>query len=415
MFAARYFGPRQFGRRYFGKAGLTIQGTYFGGRYFGSRYFGGRYWSADPAAGESFTLAQTTGIGLSGSLSAGSTALAFASPFTVTQTNTLGLNASALVNGSFIIDETDNDFNLTPPLDGPVMAGVIGVTGDIVIVTGGAPVIGSYWGKRYFGNRQFGGRYFGRPPAWNLDVTQGISIAGAANVAGSLGVTIGLDFGAGIALNATLGAGSAEFTIPSPTPEDATRPSGGWALGRERKKRRYDYLSPPTKEQMAERVKKQREALGILPPSVQKRIETAVKKEVKRPEPEIAALAPVAAEVAQEAEVPVKDVIEAIRRTYENQIALIAARVEADKARELEEQATAAAEAKERAMAVTKARLAAEAKAAEKAKLSALAREPHLANLHKDDEAILTAAQKQREQVTQTLRKLQERILKMMR
>lgn len=232
MFGARYFGGRHFGVRYFGKQGLTAPGAYFGGRYFGGRYFGERYWSAEPAPGESFSLVQTAGVGLSGSIFIGSAALVFPAAFTVTQTNTIGLSGVIGVNGGLVIDETDTDFNLTPPLEGPALVGVLGVSGDIVIITGGDPVLGSYWGRPYFGGRYFGGRYFGRPPAFNLSVTQGVGLSGSVAVAAQLGVTIDLDFGAGLALTGSLGVGATEFTTPTPDPA----PTGGRIIGRGRMK-----------------------------------------------------------------------------------------------------------------------------------------------------------------------------------
>lgn len=175
-----------------------------------------------------------------------------------------------------------------------------------------------------------------------LHTTTGALTAQAATVAGSAAhLTLHTTSGALAAGEATI-AGTSVHSGDGATPD--VQPAvggGGWAWAAPRKKR-HDYLSPPTREQMAERVRQQREALGILPKPAQKRIEAAVKKEARRAEPSLAPLAPVAVEVAQDTGAPLRAVIEAIQRTFDTQRGLVAARMEADAAQRREEEAAAA-------------------------------------------------------------------------
>lgn len=175
-----------------------------------------------------------------------------------------------------------------------------------------------------------------------LHATTGALSAQEATVAGSAAhLTLHTTSGALAAGEATI-AGTSVHSGDGATPD--VQPAvggGGWAWAAPRKKR-HDYLSPPTREQMAERVRQQREALGILPKPAQKRIEAAVKKEARRAEPSLAPLAPVAVEVAQDTGAPLRAVIEAIQRTFDTQRGLVAARMEADAAQRREEEAAEA-------------------------------------------------------------------------
>lgn len=186
------------------------------------------------------------------------------------------------------------------------------------------------------------------------------------------------------------------FALGSPTAAVEQSGGGGWAWAAPRKKR-HDYLSPPTREQMAERVRKQREALGILPKPAQKRIEAAVKKAARKPEPSLAPLAPLAVEVAQDSGVALKRVIEAIEAVYEQQRGLVAARMEADAAQRREEEAAAAERAR------------IEAEAAEQA------RQERLALLRAEDAAALKVARRAHEEARQnaikTIRQVQKALL----
>lgn len=72
-------------------------GQYWGGRYFGKRYFGGRYFGSPPG----FTIAQTTGISLSGTVGVAGdvdTQLAIA-PSTMSLAGTIGLGAATMEYG----------------------------------------------------------------------------------------------------------------------------------------------------------------------------------------------------------------------------------------------------------------------------------------------------------------------------
>ena len=180
---------------------------------------------------------------------------------------------------------------------------------------------------------------------------------------------------------------------PAPSPAPAPAAGGGWARAAPRKKTRHDYLSPPTREQMAERVRKQREALGILPKPAQKRIEAAVKKAVRKPEPSLAPLAPVAAEVAQDTGTPLQAVIDAISAAYATQRGLIAARMEADAARRREEEARAIEQAR------------VEAEAAQRAWRQ------RLPQLLAADEELLRQGEEARQQAIQTIRSVQKALL----
>jgi hypothetical protein len=144
---------------------------------------------------------------------------------------------------------------------------------------------------------------------------------------------------------------------------------------------------------MAERVRKQREALGILPKTAQKRIETAVKKEARRAEPDLAPLAPLAVEVAQDTGAKLRDVIQAIERTFENQRGLVAARLEAEAAQKREADAVAAEQAR------------VEAEAAQKAW------EEHVIKLRAADGELLKQADAERKQAIDTIRKVQQQLL----
>lgn len=203
----------------------------------------------------------------------------------------------------------------------------------------------------------------------------------------------GYRLAAGTGSFALTGRDVALSATATPAPAPAPPGGGGWAWAAPRKKTRHDYLSPPTREQMAERVRKQREALGILPKPAQKRIEAAAKKEARRAEPSIAELAPLAVEVAQDSGIALQQVADAIRAVYDNQRGLVAARMEADAAQRRE----------------------AEAEAAERERIEVEAAEQEwqqrLVRLRADDDELLRRDAEARQQVIETIRQVQKALL----
>lgn len=147
---------------------------------------------------------------------------------------------------------------------------------------------------------------------------------------------------ASVALDATGGSGTFSGTAAGVDATPEIVGGGGWAWQAPAGKKRYDYLSQPTREQMVDRVRRQREALGILPKQARKRIEAAAKKEARRAEPSLAPLAPLAAEVAQDTGVALQAVIDAIQASFEHQRGLVVARMLADAERNFESQRLAA-------------------------------------------------------------------------
>jgi uncharacterized membrane protein len=188
MFGARYFGPWYFGERYFGKVGLVVDGAYNGSGYFGKRYFGQRYFGG-PEDSNPFSVVQTTGISVAGTLNLGSPTLVYTAEFDVTQTTGIGLAGVLNVNGSPVFE--DDQFIITPPLDFTGLVGALTVAGDIVI-SAPAPGVGRYNGQRYFGARYFGRRYFSPAVNFNLAQATGIGLTGTLNAAGNFTTTIGV-------------------------------------------------------------------------------------------------------------------------------------------------------------------------------------------------------------------------------
>jgi hypothetical protein len=224
-----------------------------------------------------------------------------------------------------------------------------------------------------------------------LHTTSGALAADAATVAGTA---------AHLTLHATSGALQAESATMAGTAVhsgagavvDVPPTGGGWAWAAPKKKR-HDYLSPPTREQMAERVRKQREALGILPKPAQKRIEAAAKKEARRASPDIAELAPVAAEVAQDTGASLQAVIDAIAAVFQHQRGLVAARMEADAAQRQEAEAQAAEQERMRMEAAHK------------------AWRERLPSLLKADAEILKQGESERQEAIKTIRGVQKALL----
>ena len=225
-----------------------------------------------------------------------------------------------------------------------------------------------------------------------LHTTTGALAADAATVAGTAThLTLHTTTGALAAEAATM-AGTAVHTGAGAVVDVPAVGGGGWAWATPRKKR-HDYLSPPTREQIAERVRQQRIALGILPKPAQKRIVAAVKKAARKPEPSLAPLAPVAAGVAQDTGTSLQAVIDAISAVYAHQRGLVAARIEADAAQRREFEVQAAERAR------------AEAEAAERAWRE------RLPKLLAADEELLKRSDDERQQAIKTIRQVQKALL----
>lgn len=216
MFGARYFGARNFGGRYFGKRGQVVDGAYFGPRQFGNRYFGKRYFGHNDAT-IPFVVAQTTGISVSGTVGIAG-GLTYGADFSVTQTAGVGLTGSLLINGSGFSYESEV-FYFTPPLAITGLSGSLTVAGNLTI-SAPAPGYGGYWGRRYYGARHFGPRYFGTPVSWRVTQTAGIGLSGSLNVAGGISTVIGIAETTGIGLSGSL---TVEGAV-----DIAARPSGGY-------------------------------------------------------------------------------------------------------------------------------------------------------------------------------------------
>lgn len=133
--------------------------------------------------------------------------------------------------------------------------------------------------------------------------------------------------------------------------------SAGWEYSK--KKRRRE----PTKEELAALVQAQREAMGILPKRAQKRVIAAVRQEAEKEWPDLGNLAPMAAKLALDNELPANQIIDAFNATFEHQ----RARIEAEYARATEQR---------------DAQQAIAAQEAERARL-------HLERLRQEDDAIL--------------------------
>lgn len=225
-----------------------------------------------------------------------------------------------------------------------------------------------------------------------------VEIAAAPGNAVAAGVTGLVELVASTLIDGVVGNAAAAGVTGTVTAAEAVAfvGGGGFAWGAPRKTSRYAYLGRPTREQMAERVRKQREALGILPKSAQKRIAAAVKKEARRAEPSLAPLAPVAVEVAQHTGAPLQAVIDAIRAAFEHQRLLLEARMQADAAMRAEAQQRADEQAR------------IEAQAAEQA------RQQRLVVLRAEDDDLLRRTGEARQAAIATIRQVQKALVALM-
>lgn len=174
------------------------------------------------------------------------------------------------------------------------------------------------------------------------DVTVALSGQAATSSAGTLVNSASIAL-AGFLAAATAGALTASGGVPDAL--GALPGGGGYTHD---KTRRYGLLPPRTKEELAVLVQAQREALGILPKPVQKRIVAVVKKATKKAEP-LATLADFVAQVAQAEQVPAHDVAAAVERAFDyrsavERAAAVIARAEDTAKREAAETARVMAE-----------------------------------------------------------------------
>lgn len=156
-----------------------------------------------------------------------------------------------------------------------------------------------------------------------------------------------------------------------------------------RRRHRYDWLNPPTRERLAELAREQREAMGILPRPAQKRVAAQAKKAARKPGADISALAPVAVQVAQEEQAPARDVIAALEAAFRHQHALVESAYLADMARHQEE-------AQEQAR---------------QAALTAQALAARLDVLRAEDDALLQADEAARAEAIAMIRRTQQALL----
>ncbi len=131
------------------------------------------------------------------------------------------------------------------------------------------------------------------------------------------------------------GAARNETTyVPLAVADVATGGWESWSTGR--RKRSYDHLQPPSREQLAEQAQKQREALGILPKEAQKRVILTAKREARKSEPNLEALTSKATKVAETTGASRADVVNALKAVWDYQLNLIASRIPVDNIREAE-------------------------------------------------------------------------------
>lgn len=221
-----------------------------------------------------------------------------------------------------------------------------------------------------------------------LHTTTGALASDAATVAGSAAhITTHDAAGTLVAGPAGLNGNAAHTT-----PQTGVSPSGGW----EPRKRRDTWLDTPTRERMAELVKAQREAMGIIPKPERKKI-VAAAKQVAEDQATVAELAPLAVEVAQKTGTPAQEVIDAIEVAYQYQKALVESRIFADAVERQQQAQQAEAEAAQAAQA--------------QAEAEATARQKHYERLLADDEQLLMQAEQERQQVIKQLRAMQSHIL----
>lgn len=217
------------------------------------------------------------------------------------------------------------------------------------------------FGPVYFGPRYFGPRYFG-------------SGGSSAPPVGSSDYFGDRYFGARYFGRAYWGGGAEVGPPPSPAPSPPAAATGGWPAGK-RKRSTHDFIDARDRERLAELVRAQRIAMGIIPAPARKAITEAVKKVVKHEAP-VADLAPVVVDVAQSYLVPAPAVTQAVQAAYDYQLAFLQAQIFAEATRR-----------------------------------QLIAREAHHQRLLADDEALLQAAEAERAQVVELLRGLQRAML----
>ncbi len=172
-----------------------------------------------------------------------------------------------------------------------------------------------------------------------------------------------------------------------PAPPPQLFGGGGYVKGQ-----RYGLLTRPTKERLAELVKAQREALGILPKPAQKRIVAAAKKAAAKPEG-LQLLAPVVVDVAMSAQVPAVDIAKAMERSFAYALELHKAKASISAAeRSAREQEAAEQE-----------RVAHEAAETQRAQ--------HLERLKADDDALIARMADMHRQVAEAMRNVHKQLL----
>lgn len=327
---------------------------------WGSRPWGSGPWADVPAAsggGSSLDLAASA-LAVSGAISA-SGDLQFRVPLDLSA-SAIAVTGSASVSGD-IQSTTDPKLNISG--SAIAVSGALSATGDIQITE--APTI-------------------------DLSAAS-VAVTGTVSAAGTLAYRVPFNLAADPIIVAGVFAASGDIGLS--TEPVGVRGGGGWAWAAPSDASRYKRLKPQTREQLAERVRKQREALGILPAPARKRIETAVKKEARRAAPSLAPLAPVAAEVAQDTGIALRRVLDAIEAAYDYQRGLVTARIEAD-----------AAHAEERRH-----------QAAEQARVEAEAAEQEwqrrLVNLRAADDELLRQDDEARQQAIATIRQVQKALM----
>lgn len=224
MWGARYFGARYFGGRYFGKVGLVVDGAYNGAHYFGKHYFGQRYWGSEGNS-DPFSLSVTNTPGLNGvALVSAPSGLLLTADFPFTEAVGIGLSGLTTLSGALSFD--NDDFAFTPPLEINALSGVVSVAGSLTIAAP-PPGVGRYFASRYFGSRQFGRRYWGTSTTLPLAQTTGIGLSGAVLTAGGIASTIGIaqTVITSVALTGAVGvAGSLSYAAPVVVVDSG----GGW-------------------------------------------------------------------------------------------------------------------------------------------------------------------------------------------
>lgn len=220
MFGGRYWGGRVWGGRYWGKHGFTAAGYFWGQRYWGDRLWGRRYWShLDTSI--PFTVEQTNTLGLTGAVTLASSGrgLDYGVDFAVTQTAGLGLSSTLAVS-STTLSYLGEEWPFTGPLELGPLAGTLTIAGTVTI---SAPVVAAgagYWGRRYWGGRYFAPRYWATVPTVRITQTTGAALAGTLTTAATVTSTVGASF-------STLGLTGALGVAASVAINSAEERSGG--------------------------------------------------------------------------------------------------------------------------------------------------------------------------------------------